>query len=257
VANRLATDCTDWSEYYRQFNSGTYNNQNMCVDFNKFTPGQPLVNGTFVITEQIPGYVIDTDVSEKLQNDRYFGSYNTAYDPTIRKLSGADDNEMKFGDWFSYDHTARAQIFKRDAPGVESLDGMKRLMRSCDYKHDPLSTQLETCKHVGFSNCTPSYTAENCIATRGDLNPASGVWGLDAFGHRNHVATDAKIAQYSTFSKESVPADIVCGPTGSVDNPRSTPDFVWSGSDFESTVKHVGHVDKFTFDWLRVSFDAK
>ena len=53
VANRLATDCTDWSESYRQFNSGTYNNQNMCVDFNKFTPGQPLVNGTFVITEQV------------------------------------------------------------------------------------------------------------------------------------------------------------------------------------------------------------
>ena len=92
VANRLATSCDPrddgaWSQWYRKENSGTYNNQNMCVDFNRFAPGKPLVNGTFVITEQIPGYIVDTDLSSRLQHAGYFGSYNVAFDAGIRMVS--------------------------------------------------------------------------------------------------------------------------------------------------------------------------
>tara|TARA_B110000902_G_scaffold234160_1_gene278525 strand:- start:201 stop:935 length:735 start_codon:yes stop_codon:yes gene_type:complete len=228
--------------------------QNMCVDFNRFTPGSALQNGTFVISEQIPGYLIDTDVSQILQTQGYFGSYNTAYDPKVRLLSGADANVAEFGDWFDYHRTARAKIFARDAPSVNDLAGMKKLMRSCDFKHDPLSTQLTTCAYRGWTNCTPSYTAENCIATRGDLNSPTGVWGIGAFGHRNHVATDAKVASFSTFDKESLGADIVCGPTGVKENPTSTPNFSWDTSDFAKTVPHVGHPTLFDFDWVRVEF---
>ena len=216
VANRLATSCDPrddgaWSQWYRKENSGTYNNQNMCVDFNRFAPGEPLVNGTFVITEQIPGYVVDTDLSSRLQRAGYFGSYNVAYDAEIRTLSGADANAAAYGAWFDYERTARAQIFARDAPSITDLSSMKRVMRSCDFKHDPLSTQLNTCVFRGMTNCTPAFTAENCIATRGDLNPVDGVWGISAFGHRNHVQTDTKIASYSSFDTRSVGADIVCG----------------------------------------------
>jgi len=253
VANRLASGCQDWSDYYQRFNSGTYNNQNMCVDYNRFAPGKPLRAGTFVITEQIPGYVRTTDLSAKLQADGYFGSYNTAYDPTIRAVSGTDASEAAYGDWFSYAATPRAKIFARDAPQVAGLGGMKKIMRSCEFTTDPLSTQLHTCAYRGWTNCTPAFTAENCVATRGDLNPRDGVWGIDAFGHRNHVATDSKISQFSTYDRRALPADIVSGPVGAADN-AATPDFKWSESDFGATVPHSGMPDRMVWGWQRVSF---
>ena len=47
------------------------------------------------------------------------GPDNTAYDTKIRELSGENQNEKLFGDWFSYWKTPRAQIFARDAPKVK------------------------------------------------------------------------------------------------------------------------------------------
>jgi hypothetical protein len=252
VANRLAASCTEWPDYYRRFNSGTYNNMNMCFDYNLFKPGKPLADGTFIIAEQIPGFLRVNDLSAKLDNDRFFGSYNVAYDEFIRGRSGADINVEKYGGWFSYNETARAKIFKRDAPKVDDMGDMRKLMRSCEYTTDPLSTQLDSCKYRGWTNCTPSFTAENCIATRGDLNPSTGVFAIDAYGHRNHVATDSKISQYSTFNRESLPADIVSGPVGSSDN-AATPDFVWSTSTF-SALPHHGMPDRMVFPWQHVEF---
>ena len=107
----------------------------MVLDYNLFTPNKPLKNDTFWLCEQIPGYVYGNDLSQKLQQDRYFGSYNVAYDSNIRKLGGNEADQAKLGPWFSYEHTARAQIFARDAPKVEGLADMKRLMRSCDFEH--------------------------------------------------------------------------------------------------------------------------
>ena len=71
-------------------------------------------NGTFIVSEQIPGYVINNDVSSLVQKNGYFGSYNTAFDPYLRQISGADAAEAKAGPWLGYWTTARAQIFRRD-----------------------------------------------------------------------------------------------------------------------------------------------
>ena len=76
---------------------------------------------------------------------------------------------------------------------------------------------------------------------------------IGSFGHRNHVASDSKISQYSTYSNESVPADVVCGPVGSSDNLGDTPDFVWSESSF-SALPHAGMPDRMVFPWARFSF---
>ena len=57
------------------FRKRSYNNMNMCFDYNKFTPKVALIDETFVITEQIPGHIVTNDLSAKLQKDRYFGSF--------------------------------------------------------------------------------------------------------------------------------------------------------------------------------------
>jgi len=90
VANRLAANGTDWPALYQLHNSGSYNNQNMILDYKLFKPREPLVPGTFLIAEQIPGYVVTTDLSALVQEKKYFASYNVAYDPYVRQVSGAD-----------------------------------------------------------------------------------------------------------------------------------------------------------------------
>ncbi len=56
------------------------------VDFNLFTPGLPLPDNTVLITEQLPGLVISTDVTT-LVNHGYFGSWNRPYNSVINEIS--------------------------------------------------------------------------------------------------------------------------------------------------------------------------
>mmetsp|Transcript_10169 Transcript_10169/g.17497 ORF Transcript_10169/g.17497 Transcript_10169/m.17497 type:complete len:642 (+) Transcript_10169:118-2043(+) len=246
LANRLAAKGSSWCPIYEKYNSGTYNNQNMVFDFNAFEPGKPLRDGTFSICEQVPGYVRSTDLSQKLQNDRYFASYNTPLDEVIRAESGIDEMYKRFGDFFTYDRTARALIFARDQSTVRDMRSMEALMRYCDWENDPLSSVEETCKHINMTDCAPLRSAENCIATRGDLMPPEGKYPMSTFGYRNHVAIDAKIASWSAFDPFTLPSRAVSGPN----NEGNMPTFSWSTSSFRDKAKHVGHADTFDFPWV-------
>lgn len=44
-------------------------------------------------------------------------------------MSGCPADVKQFGDWFSYEKTPRALIFKRDHAKVKDIDSMIRLMR--------------------------------------------------------------------------------------------------------------------------------
>lgn len=248
VANRLAHDGQSWLDVYQPYQSGSYNNQNFVLNFNLFSPGQPLQPNTVVMVEQIPGFIVATDVSAQLQAERYFGSYNVAFNPDIRSLSFADKNADKYGSWFTYNGTARALIFARNHTDVVDMETMQALMRYNNYKHDPLSSQMQTCAYLHMSNCTPSQTTENTIATRGDLNPKDGVYGLSAFGQRNHVATDSKITSFSTFNATSLPIRAICGPPY-----EQVPVFQWSTSPY-SDLPHHGMPDVFKFPWVTISW---
>ena len=51
-----------------------YRFADMILDYNLFKPGQPLVNGTFWLCEQVPGYIVSNDLSQLLQENGHFGS---------------------------------------------------------------------------------------------------------------------------------------------------------------------------------------
>lgn len=57
LSNSLATDGRSWYTTFREHNSGTYNNQYMILDNNKFTPQNALGAGTLWVIEQV-GYLI-------------------------------------------------------------------------------------------------------------------------------------------------------------------------------------------------------
>jgi len=238
VANRLATSGQDWTDIFKKRNSGTYNNQFMIIDYRKFTPGQPLPKaGLFYVLEQIPGYVEARDMTLVLSKQGYWPSYNVAYFPKVFNMSGQWDQVRAYGDWFTYDKTPRALIFKREYGNVKNMASLTKLMRYNDYTHDPLSR----------CNCTPPYSAENAIAARNDLNPANGTYPFSALGHRSHGATDMKATNYGLFKRLQFVG--ISGPTYD-----DLPPFTWSKTDFAATTPHFGHPDVFkfgpvTYDW--------
>jgi hypothetical protein len=162
VANRLATSGKEWAGLFETYNSGTYNNQWMVVDYKKFRPGWSKQSpGLLWVLEQLPGYIHTEDLTPVLTDRGFWPSYNTPYYPDVYNMSGNLQLWEKYGDWFSYERTPRAVIFGREAGSVSGLADMVKLMRYNNYEKDPASA----------CDCTPPYSAENAISARCELNP--------------------------------------------------------------------------------------
>jgi len=115
-------------------------------------------------------------------------------------MSGYPAYVIKYGNSYSYTKCPRAQIFHRDAPAVQTLDDMKRIMRYNEYQTDPLSLQ----------------NACSSISARCDLNtPWSGHY-VAAFGGIDSKITDQNlISQFQAWA--------VSGPAWD-----SQPPFAWT-----------------------------
>ncbi|XP_034528393.1 putative phospholipase B-like 2 isoform X2 [Ailuropoda melanoleuca] len=215
VANRLALDGDAWADIFKRFNSGTYNNQWMIVDYKAFVPGGPSPgNRVLTILEQIP------------------------YFENVFNASGLQALVAQYGDWFSYDGSPRAQIFRRNQSLVHDLDSMLRLMRYNDFLHDPLSL----CKA-----CNPQANAENAISARSDLNPANGSYPFQALYQRSHGGIDVKVTSMALARAFHIIA--VSGPTWD-----QLPPFQWSSSPFSSLL-HMGQPDLWKFSPIEVWWD--
>ena len=55
--------------------------------------------------------------------------FHYSYFPDIFKLNGQLASEQKYGDWFSYDKTPRALIFKREQGKITDMKSMMKVMR--------------------------------------------------------------------------------------------------------------------------------
>lgn len=227
AANRLAKNGKEWCEVFSKYNSGTYNNQWMVVDYKKFE--QQSNTDVLYVLEQLPGEIVFDDVTKVLMSQSYWASYNIPYFPKIFNDSGQPAMVKKYGDWFTHDKNPRARIFARDHKKIVDMDSLIKLMRYNDFKNDPFSR----------CNCTPPYSAENSIAARCDLNPADGVFPFGALKQRDHAATDVKATSYSLQKVLGLVAE--CGPTHD-----TQPVFKWSKSPYAHK-SHLGMPDKFDF----------
>ncbi|XP_033098666.1 putative phospholipase B-like 2 [Anneissia japonica] len=239
VANRLASTASEWADIFTKYNMGTYNNQWMVVDYKQFTPGKPLPDkGLLYILEQIPGMIIAKDMTAHLAKTQYWPSYNIPYFEEIFNTSGCRENVEKYGDWFTYDKSPRANIFRRDQVKVKDMESMIRLMRYNNFKSDPFSR---------CEKCDPPYSGENAIAARSDLNPINGTYPFAAVSHRCHGATDMKVTSYTMHKTMSMIA--VAGPTSD-----QQPPFQWSISDYKDKLFHLGQPDIFDFGPVHVNW---
>lgn len=227
VANRLAKNGEEWCLTFEKYNSGTYNNQWMIIDYNKFQSNAQ--SEILYVLEQLPGMIEYQDVTNVLLEKTYWASYNIPYFEGIFNASGQPAMVKKYGDWFTHDKNPRARMFARDHDNVKDIKSLIKLMRYNDFKHDPISK----CK------CTPPYSAENTIAARSDLNDPNGKYPFAALEQRNHGAVDVKVTSAALVTSFGMVAE--CGPTRD-----QQPAFQWSTSPYAKT-SHVGHPDKFEF----------
>jgi len=215
VANRMATSGSEWTQIFAKYNSGTYNNQWMVVDYNLFTPGEELPSNTLWILEQIPGYCHSADVTSVMLSNGAWVSYNIPYFVDIYDLSGYAQMETEYGTQYSYSQCPRATIFKRDHPQVNSLSAVKWIIRYNDWQNDPLS--------LG--------DAANSICSRFDLSVNTPA----AFG-----GIDSKVTSYQLLQDYVVQG--ISGPTY-----YEQQAFEWTGQ--WETTPHYGQPNKFYFDW--------
>ncbi|KAK5574496.1 hypothetical protein RB653_009749 [Dictyostelium firmibasis] len=220
IANRLASGGQSWCETFERENSGTYNNQWMIVDYNKFVPGVKVRDGTLFVLEQIPGYIEYADVTNVLRTG-YWPSYNIPYFETIFNKSGFNDETTDSSDYEAYEEDARSQIFRRDANKVYSLSDFQDIMRYNDFQNDPLSRG----------------DAANQISSRFDLNPPTSE-DYDAFG-----GVDSKVTSFSLVNQLLVIAQ--SGPTHDQEPP-----FQWSDANWSNIYPSIGMPNLYDFGWV-------
>lgn len=240
IANRLARNGWTWTEVFSRHNSGTYNNQWMIVDYKKFERHNSDLNaGLLWIIEQMPGNTKASDVTNILQRQTYWPSYNIPYFPSIFSMSGQTQKVQKKGSFYSYEDNPRAQIFRRDQSKVVNLDTMYNLLRSNDYLNDPLSV----------CNCTPTHNAVLALSARADLNPFEGIYSDEGLQHMPFGATDLKVTDYELFQNLQFVA--VAGPP--YESESLTP-FQWSTYKYEMLFSHVGQPNLWQFEPVLASW---
>jgi len=216
LANRMATGGSSWNSIFSKHNSGTYNNQWLIVDYNKFTAKSP--TDVLWIVEQIPGLVVGADQTSVLKSQSYWASYNIPFYKEIFDMSGYPQMVAKYGDDFTYNHCPRANIFRRNQTMVQDVEHMKSIMRYNNFEHDPLS----------------EGTGSGAICARVDLNPT----GAMPFG-----CTDSKITSVARVHSGKVEA--ICGPTAD-----QQPPFSWANW---TAYPHKGMPEVFDFPWFTLS----
>ena len=227
VANRLASSAEDWTNIFKEENSGTYNNQFMILDINKIDlQNETIPEKSLMIIEQIPGEVEILDVTNQLKERHYWPSYNIPYSENFFDILGYKkriEDEPDLYTYFDYKNCSRAKIFERDQSKIKSNEDFKKLLRYNDYKND------------NFSENEPSLT----IASRYDL------FGV---GFCNG-ATDAKFVSVKELLEGKFYTHIISGPTND-----QQPTFSWENSTCHKSLPEMwykeGLVDTWNFDWV-------
>lgn len=238
VANRLAKDGKEWMHIYEKHNSGTYNNQWMVVDYNRFSPSSGPSAGFLWVGEQLPGHFYFEEQTEFLKQHSYWISYNRPFYPYIFNLSNQWELVEKYGDHFSWEKTARSVLFRGMQANVVNRSAYERVLRWNDYTKDPIGTQ--GCKHG-------TRSASNAISERGDLTTGDCISDIAQI---NEGGTDAKYTTYKGMinAARRLETTLQSGPTHDL-----VPPFRWSNSPFKH-VAHIGQPDLFAFPWVNVSF---
>jgi hypothetical protein len=226
VSNMLATSGSHWSDLFALYHSGTYDNQWMVVDLDRFRVGQNPLPGFLTVLEEVPGYIHSEDMTQWLIEKGYWASYNNPFFDDIAELSGNAALCLQT-ESFCHEGDPRAKIFKERQSMVKDIDSLKALIGYNDFAHDPLSLN-DSC---------------NAIACRQDLEPVTDY--QYPFGN-----TDGKVTSALLAVQTPPVVHARMGPTHD-----HQPPFCWSEFNGKRNARnrqfsHAMHPECFDFDWI-------
>ncbi len=231
TANEMATTGADWANRFSEFASGTYIDQWMVLDLNKFKPNTTPQKGFFTVLEEMPGRIHWEDQTQHLIDNTYWASYNNPFYKDIRDMTGQTALCVK-NSYECYKTDPRGLIFHKLQANISSIADFRVVMQYNHWQTDALSMN-DSCRS---------------IACRADLEVDLSLWGP-------HGAVDAKVSSHtlaSSLLKENEPPTVWAklGPTHD-----SQPPFCWK--QFENVtdlngedIHHYGHPACFNFDWV-------
>lgn len=220
VANQLSSTGQEWAENFSLYRSGTYANQWMIIDLNRFTPGKQPITGFLTILEEIPGSIHIQDVSDIVRNSGYWASYNQPFFTDISLLSG-NSAECDMDEHYCYSTNPRANIFRTRQSSVHDITDLKHILSYNQFQSDLLS-EGDPC---------------NAIACRGDLG--------DKLERKPYGNTDSKVASAKQFHEFGTVFEARLGPTHDDQLP-----FCWGDLEKKGrTFTHVGQPECFNFNW--------
>lgn len=251
VANRVAATARQWVDSFKQWNSGTYNNQWMVLDMGLIeaarqkralvrtsSPQPPLTlpAESFWVLEQIPGSVEVRDMTPSLQSQGYFASYNLPLFKSINEKSQFVKYSGKLNtEELQYAASTRARIFAAEQNKAQSVAAMETMMRFNDY--------------LSADSLTKGCPA-NAIAARYDLPPRAGAV-CENKSLKLNGAIDGKVTSASMIAASSqtgVAMRLVSGPTN-----QAVPRFDWSNSAADPkelvSMRSVQTATRFEFAW--------
>jgi hypothetical protein len=199
----------------------------------------------------MPKMCVSQDVTETLQKESYWASYNIPY--LLNKQMHYPEAVVKFGSFFNYSTYARPEIFRANQGSITDLAGMKSIMRWNDYQTSNLSLiPMDNCDKTPTKKCTPAFSPTLVIANRQDLagveteetaGPLFKYFTRSAFG-----AIDSKIVSSKDVKK--MMGHMISGPTSRPYSANYIAPFKWSASGFDGVANnHVGMPDLYDFDF--------
>lgn len=238
VANRLSRSADEWVHAMTDSATGTYSSQWLVLDYKKFSPGADLPNSTFYVLEQAPGISHFQDMTDVLQKDGYWASFDRAFFDDVRARTGdadmekysLEDADQAEAETYSKDRTPRAQIIRQTARTVNSLSQMRAELTRNRGTEEPVDQPTLR---------QPRYA----ISARDDLKDSDHI---DPDGSPDG-GVDAKVTSYCLF--QDLVAEAVSSP--SHDN---LPPFRWTGatgSELWPGYPHEGLPNVANFDWVR------
>jgi len=223
MVNRMAQNSVQWQMLFGERNNGQENAQWMIVDYNKFVPGKPLLDGAFFLIEMVPGTIARSELAGHIRSTGYFASYNRPFFPETRAITGHAAAEAHYGALYSYGGNPRATIFAGHAPNVNNLFDMRLIMRRNVYPNE------------GVLPNEPGHA----ISARNDLDPNNLI---------PNGGIDAKITSRCLFA--ALQCQAVSGPTHD-----SQPAFTWCNGDSDTHPgwPHMGLPCNWGFDWVQMT----
>jgi len=243
LANRLTDNGGDWVKIFSEYNSGTYNNEWMVLDYKLFTPGSVPPLGTFTVLEQMPGpYIVYADMTSWLIQYGYWASYNRPYFAEIYNISNQWALYYEYGEHYSWNNTARAEIFRRNQSAVVNETSYRQLMIYNNFQYDPISTQ----------DCNFGASGSNAISERGDLTPAVSDC-IPTLRPQNEAGIDLKYTNKAGMNGNPGGQLVVTAQSSPTYDQQ--PPFDWSTS-WLSFVPHMGQPNLWKFPYVTYTFNV-